>query len=174
MKVSYEVLRNANKGWVLFFLPFLWYWGLNLGPHACWQVLHTGATLLALFVLSIFVMGSSKLFTGIGFEPRSSWSLSCEKLGLQTWATGAQFVVSPPGWSQTNALKPSSQNSWDYRCVTVPSKNKTSSWLRWGHKEKWPEWRWGRQHWSNGKLRKLGTWSRTLPLWASAFSLAKW
>jgi hypothetical protein len=39
---------------------------------------------------AFFEIGSLKLFARVDFKPRSSWSVSPEKLGLQVWATGAQ------------------------------------------------------------------------------------
>jgi hypothetical protein len=46
----------------------------------------------ALFVLGILEIGSYKLFAWAGFEPRSSWSLLPEKLGLQVWTFHSKIV----------------------------------------------------------------------------------
>jgi hypothetical protein len=65
------------------FFFFFWYWGLNSGPTP-WT------TQPALFSEGFFKIGSHELFAQAGCEPRSSWSLPPESLGLQVWAIGAQ------------------------------------------------------------------------------------
>jgi hypothetical protein len=61
---------------VIYFVVFsllsvLPYWGLTSGP-TLW------ATPPALFCDGFFQIGSCKVFTQAGFEPRSSWSLPPE------------------------------------------------------------------------------------------------
>jgi hypothetical protein len=47
----------------------------------------------SLCVLDIFETGSVKLFSQADFEPRSSWSLPHEWLGLQAWANWCRISI---------------------------------------------------------------------------------
>jgi hypothetical protein len=66
-----------------FFLPCTGAWTQSLHGEPLHQ---------PFFVMGIFEIGSHELFAQAGFELRSSWSRSPEKVGLQAWATGARLV----------------------------------------------------------------------------------
>jgi hypothetical protein len=55
------------------------------------------------FALVILQLGSLNLFAQAGFKLWSSWSQPPKELGLQAWATSAQFTVS--FWGYENVLK---------------------------------------------------------------------
>jgi hypothetical protein len=42
--------------------------------------------------MGLFPIESEELFASMGFEPRPSWSLSPEQLGLQAWTKGTSVI----------------------------------------------------------------------------------
>jgi hypothetical protein len=60
----------------------------SCGTGAWTQGFHLEPLHQPYFREGLFAIGSRELFPWVDFEPRSSWSLPPEKLGLQMWATG--------------------------------------------------------------------------------------
>jgi hypothetical protein len=86
---------SALESFAIVVLGF-WTQRFTLARQVLYHLSHSASPVLCW----IFLRGSRELFAWTDLEPRSSWSLSPEQLGLQVWATSTQLHLNlPTGWA---------------------------------------------------------------------------